>query len=123
MSLFVAKVTLNVNGTEIEDFKSFTEDPVLPFKPVSLMNKTGHLRMQKRYTGKVEYMPPSDVSEFDWDTVQNARLTVTYEGTVGRKTTWTGVYITDTGTRKSDGENETVQELTWSAEDKILEVS
>ena len=114
----VSSITLNVNGVEITDFKSVTENSVELYKPVKLMNKTGHRRVTPRYGGKIEYFVP-DTEEFDWTTVKDARLTITYES--GKKITFTGVYVTDTGDRKVENENETVQEILWSAENRVIE--
>jgi len=117
--LYVAEVSLDINGTEITDFKSVTEGKVELYKQVQLMNKTGHIKLTPRYAGSLDYMVPEDTAEFDFSTVANGRLTIRYQN--GKKVTFTGVYVTGLGDRKIDQENETVQTIEWSAEKRTQE--
>jgi hypothetical protein len=75
MASYVSKCTLDVNGVSISDFKSFTKDAVVHRKQVNLMDKTGHIKTTPRFGFALEYVIPS-VGRFDFDSVENGRVTV-----------------------------------------------
>ena len=118
MSEYVNRVALDVNGTTIEDFKTFTENEVELYKQVKLMNKTGHMAVTARYGCKVDYVIRTE-GEFDWSSVVGGRLTVEYES--GKRVTFTGVYTLKIGEAKTDGDNETTRTIDLGAEERTEE--
>lgn len=118
MSEYVNRVALDVNGTTIEDFKTFTENEIELYKQVKLMNKTGHMPVTGRYGCKVDYVVP-DETEFDWASVVGGRLTVEYDS--GKRVTFTGVYTLKVGEGRIDGENETTKTIELGAEERTVE--
>ena len=61
---YVTRCLLEVNGKDIEDFKSFTENEVELHKAVKLMNTTGVAGVTPHYGCKVEYVVPLDGAPF-----------------------------------------------------------
>jgi hypothetical protein len=119
MALMCSLVTLEVNGQEITNFKSFTENEVEGRSPVKLMNTTAFRRMTKRYGCKVEYVHPEDGKPpFDFDSVENGVLTAVRED--GVRITYNGVYCLKVGEAKSDGENEKSSEIEFGATSKSV---
>lgn len=118
MSEYVTNVLLEVNGQNIEDFKSVTEGEVETAKPVNLMNKTGFANMTARHTVEVDYVIPSDAPEFDFASVKNGTLTIDKQN--GVRVTYTGVRTLKIGAAKYDGESEgTVRTITLGASGKV----
>lgn len=117
MSEYVSRVLLEVNGQEISDFKSVTEDEVELAKVVKLMNSTGSTGVTPRYGVQVEYVVPSDAPEFDFETVNNGTLTI--DKMNGVRETFTGVRTLKIGSTKYDGDNEAVRTITFGAAGKV----
>ena len=113
MSEYIARAVLDVNGRSIEDFKAVSEKEVELAKQVNLMNKTGFAAVTPRYGVTVDYVVPSDATEFDWTGVKNGRLTLDFES--GRRITYSGVYTLKIGEAKVDGENEMVKTIDLGA--------
>ncbi|MFH1028484.1 MAG: hypothetical protein V1791_10825 [Pseudomonadota bacterium] len=114
MSEYVAKVSLEVNGQEITDFKAVSEGGRTLRKQVPLMNKTGHTNVTQRYTASVDYVVPSDAPEFDFDSVEGGTLTIDKGN--GSRVTYGGVCTLEVGETKYDGDNEAVKTISLSAE-------
>lgn len=119
MSEYVSLCTLAINGQEITDFKTFTDNEREIRKPVPLMNKTGRCRVTARPGCKLDYVVPMDGEEFDFDSVENGTLTVQYEN--GRRTTYSGVSTAKVGEAKLDGEKEVVRTIEFIAEKRVEE--
>lgn len=119
MSEYVSRVLLDINGQSIEDFKSVTEPEVEHNKQVNLMNKTGHMKVTPRYGVQVEYVVPETETEFDFDSVEDGRLSI--EKMNGKRRTYTGVYILKVGEVKYDGENEATRTIEFGAEGRLDE--
>jgi hypothetical protein len=117
MSEYVLTVRLEVNGQNIEDFKSVAEGEVEIAKQINLMNSTGIGRKTPRYTAEVEYVVPADNPEFDFKSVRNGTLTI--DKMNGVRTTYTGVTTLKIGQTKYDGDNETVRTITLGATGKV----
>lgn len=115
---YLSRVVLDVNGVQIDDFKSATDKEVEVHKQVNLMNKTGFMAVTPRHAVDVEYVVPFS-GEFDWVAVKNGRLTLEYEN--GKRKTYTGVYVLKIGDEKTDGENETVRTIELGATGKGTE--
>ena len=109
---YLSRVLLDVNGVQIDDFKSATDKEVELNKRVNLMNKTGFMAATPRYGVEVEYVVPYS-GEFDWSAVKDGRLTLKYEN--GKIITYTGVCTLTIGDEKVDGENETTRSITLGA--------
>ena len=116
---YVSRVTLDVNGKIITDFKSFTKKSVEYFKEVKLMHKIGFMSKVPFYAMTVEYVVPLSSPEIEWSTVKDGRLTV--EDDAGNRTTYTGVYILQEGEVKYDGDNEAVQPIDLGATGMVPE--
>lgn len=120
MTEYVNKVSLEVNGRSITDFKSASEPEREIFKQVPVMDGTGYARMTQRYAPiTVQYVVPKDASEFDWEAVENGRLTIERQN--GKRITYTGVYVLKIGEAKADGENEMDQTIELGAVNRIVE--
>lgn len=118
MTEYVNKVTLDVNGVEITDFKTFTDNEEELHKEVRLMNKTGFMPVTRRPGCKVDYVVPVE-NEFDWSTVTAGRLSVEYP--TGKRKTYTGVYVLKIGEEKVDGDNEVIRTIELGAVKKVTE--
>ena len=116
---YINKCTLDINGTAIDDFKSFTENERELARQVNLMNKTGTCSVTQRHGCKVDYVVPLDGEEFDFESVKDGTLTVEYEN--GTRKIFTGVRTMTIGEEKIDGENEVVNEIQFSAEARRIE--
>jgi hypothetical protein len=114
---YVTKVSLEVNGQEITDFKSVTEGERELRKKIKLMNKTGFVKTTPDFTVQVEYMLPTDDPEFDFESVENGTLTIDKEN--GVRITYTGVSTLKIGEAKYDGENEMTQVIDLGATGRI----
>jgi len=115
---YLSRVLLDVNGVQIDDFKSATDKEVELNKRVNLMNKTGFMAATPRYGVEVEYVVPYS-GEFDWTAVKDGRLTLEYEN--GKRVTYTGVCTLTVGDEKAEGENETTRAITLGATGKVTE--
>lgn len=118
MGEYVNRVTLDVNGKTIEDFKTFTENERELYRQVKLMNTTGHMKTTPRYGCKVDYVVPAE-NPFDWEGVAGGRLTVEYDS--GMRITFTDVYTLKIGETKTDGENDVVQSIELGAGERTKE--
>lgn len=119
MPEYIAAVKLEVNGQEIDDFKSVTEKEIERHKQVNLMNKTGVIKVTPRYGIEVEYLIPKDSPEQDWSEVANATLTIDKDN--GKRVTYSGVYVMKEGAAKYDGENEATKTIDLVATERIEE--
>jgi len=109
MPEYVARITLTVNGVDVQDFNSITEKEVELHKPVKLMRKTGFVTVTPRYAVQVEYVLPKDAPAFDWEAVAAGTLIVDRED--GTPITYTDVYVEKVGEIKADGEKEATQQI------------
>ena len=119
MSEYVSRCTLEANGQDIDDFKSFTENEIELRKVVKLMNKTGSAGLTPRYGFEVDYVVPEDTPEFDWEALKDGTFTVVYEN--GKRKSYTGVSTLKIGQEKIDGENETVRTISLMAVKRLTE--
>ena len=76
MSEYVSQIVLDVDGQSITDFEEASEGEIELHKKVELMNKTGFCKVTPRHGVKVNYVIPKDVTEFDFASVENGRLTI-----------------------------------------------
>lgn len=111
--LYVSSVLLEVNGQSVTDFSSVEEKEYEVYRPVNLMNGTGHLRTQERYGVSLDYVVPKDSEEFDFASVAGGTITIDKQN--GKRTTYTGVYCTKIGATKYDGEKEASRTIEFSA--------
>jgi hypothetical protein len=118
MGDYLNKVTLEVDGQEVTDFKTFTEKELELAKQVNLMNKTGFMPVTPRYGVNVDYVVPAE-GEFDWESVKDGRLTAEYPN--GQRITFTGVRTLKIGEAKVDGENEVVRTIELGAVKRVRE--
>lgn len=114
--MFVTRALLDVNGQQIDNFKSVTQKAVTMAKQVPLMYKTSAAPLTKRFQLEVEYVVPQEAANlFNWmqDFGSSATLVITYDG--GQSVSFSGVAVLEIGDAKIDGENELVQTITLSA--------
>lgn len=113
MAEYVSRVLLEINGQSVEDFNSVTEKDIEIAKEVKLMHKTGVAKVTPRYGVSVEYVVPSDASEFDFEEVSDGTLTIDLEN--GVRKTYTGLYPLKIGDTKYDGEKEATRTIEFIA--------
>jgi hypothetical protein len=111
--LFVSRVLLEVNGQSVTDFASVEENEYEVYKPVNLMNGTGHCKTTERYGLKLDYVVPADGEEFDFNSVAGGVITIDKQN--GKRTTYTGVYVTKIGAAKYGDDKEVVKTIEFSA--------
>ncbi len=116
---YVSRVFLTINGQEITDFKSTTENEIDLRKQVDLMNKTGVVKKRARYGAEVEYVVPENAEEFDFEPIEEATLVI--EKMNGKKTIFTGVFTLKVGSAKADGDNEMTKTVTFLATGRTKE--
>lgn len=119
MSLYVNRVTIEVDGQSFSDFDQYTDGNVIKAKQVNLMNKTGHALMTPRYTFTLQTKTPIPDSPIDLDNVKGGTVTVEDDG--GNRITYGGVYTLETGDGTSDGETEITRTKSFGAETKVKE--
>ncbi len=119
MAEYVSRIILEINGQEIDEFKSFEEGEYELREAVKLMNSTGHCNRTPRYSAKVEYVIPLNAAEFDFADVDGGRLTLEYED--GRRITYTGVSTGKIGTTKYDGDKEALRQIDFICEGRLSE--
>ncbi|HOX50489.1 MAG TPA: hypothetical protein PKY05_03305 [Fibrobacteria bacterium] len=117
MSEYITKVTLDFDGTVIDDFKSFEENEIDLGKVVELAKKTGYAQVTPRYGFKLEYVPPK-IGSFDFSPMltKDAVVTVFYDG--GTKATFRGVRLLKKGGSKADGKEEIQNLYEFTASDR-----
>lgn len=116
MSLYIVRAALEINGTEITDFKAVTQKSTTIRKSVHLMYKTGTASLTQRFELEVDYVVPADKAEFAFPTLQGGTFTVEYDN--GTRVNYGGVSTLTTGDSAVDGENELVRKVTLMAETK-----
>ena len=116
---YINRCTLAINGQNIEDFKSFTDNARELARQVNLMNKTGHCSVTQRPGCKVDYVVPEDGEEFDFEAVVDGTLTVEFEN--GKRIIFTGVRTLTIGENTVDGDNELIRAIEFGAEKRRVE--
>ena len=101
-NVYISSVILEVDGREIEDFKSVAIGERIYGVTMKLMNKWGFAKLPPEHRIVVDYVPPA-VNRYDWTTLDNGRLTIEYNN--GDRVTWTGVNLVSIGEEAIDGEN------------------
>jgi len=115
MSLYVTRCLLSINGTDIADFKAFTEKQRTIRKSVNLMYKTGSADLTQRYSFDLEYVVPKDKAEFNFDQVEGGTCVVDFDGGT-EQIRFGGVHCIDVGDSKIDGESELIRTIMFMAE-------
>lgn len=111
---YVSRVVLEINGQNITDFKTVSEDARVLRKAVKLMNKTGVISMSEQLGLKLGYVIPKDAPEFDFAGVAGGTVTIDYEN--GTRIKYTGVSTLEIGEVTYDGENEATKTISFVAE-------
>jgi hypothetical protein len=119
MALYINKVTVEVNGVVDEEFDNVSIGSVVKHKVVTLMNKTGHAKMQPRYTLTLSRKEPVIKSPIDLESVAGGTITLDLDGE--QRITYTGVYTLETGEGSIDGETEYTHPISFSAEGRVKE--
>jgi len=113
MDEYVARVSLTINGREIDDFTGVSEETREIRKEIKLMRKTGVAKVTPRYGGTIDYVVPEG-PEFDFEDIQDGTLTIEYDG--GRRIEFSGVAVIEIGETKFDGENGATKTIKWIAQ-------
>jgi hypothetical protein len=117
----VGTIVLTVNGQEF-DCASVTPDRQTGRKLVSTMNSKARAHKQARTTKSITLAIDvyiAELGDFDWDSVENARLTIeSIDG--GHRTTYTGVAVTQVSEKYGEG-SEATRSLQAYATDIIIE--
>jgi hypothetical protein len=113
MSLFISRVSLEVNGAIVTDIKAVSENARVLRKAVPLMYKSGAVELTQRYGGTFDYVVPQ-TAPMSFDDVTAGTLTVEYDN--GDRVDFGGVHVTEVGDATVDGENELVSKISWIAE-------
>ncbi len=117
---YARTVILTLNGVRIRGIKGFREPNVSLWDPVDTMDDTGAAEKTARYKDmEIDYIVPVTDPEYDWEAVNDARLTVEYPS--GKRHTYTGVYPSEVGGAKLDGEGDAIREVKLFAADRIKE--
>jgi len=111
-SRYVVRCEVEVNGSQVTDFKGFTESAVTTAKPVNLMHSTGVAKVTKRFGFSLQYVIPM-TGPVDWYDVSDSTASVVYDN--GERVDFGGVEVTEVGEASTDGENEMVQTITFMA--------
>jgi len=117
MSEYVARVRLEINGKNIDDFKTVEVEEVEFNKEVNLMNKTGSVGVTPRHKINVDYVVPKDSEEFDFASVKDGTLTIDYDN--GTRVSYKGVTVLKIGATSYDGEKEATRKISLMATDKV----
>lgn len=112
MSQAIIRTVLDFDSSQEENFKSITEHEVVRNKRVKAMNKTMVGAVTPEYGLDLEYIVPA-TGERDFSKVSGAVVKIYYEG--GSTRTYRGVTIEKEGERKTDGDNELVQNYSFIA--------
>ena len=115
---YVARVCLDIDGTEITDFEEVEEKDIELYKSVELMNKTGFAEKLARYGLRVKYCIPLDAPEFDFAGVKNARLTIDRKN--GTRISFIGCFPLKIGATLY-GKDEAKKDIDFGAVDRIEE--
>lgn len=116
---YINKVSLEINGQVIDDFKTFKEGKRAIHKAVNLMHKTGKIRSTQRPTCSLDYAIPEDGAEFDFETVVDGTITVEYEN--GKRITYLGASVGEIGEVTYDEEKEAVKTIDFICQDRVEE--
>ncbi|MBI5562488.1 MAG: hypothetical protein HY894_06525 [Deltaproteobacteria bacterium] len=117
MPEYIARVLLEINGKNIDDFKSVEVEEVELSKEVNLMNKTGNVSVTPRHKINVDYAVPKDSEEFDFTKVKDGTLTIDCEN--GKRIQYAGVSILKIGATSYDGEKEATRKISFMATGKV----
>ena len=113
---YVSQVLLEVDGQSITDFTKVEEGEYELNKAVKLMNKTGSMKTQPRYTVTLDYVVPFDVPEFDFTTVSGGKIVIDYQN--GTRVSYSGVAVLKIGKLTHDGDKEAVKTIEFTASDR-----
>jgi len=113
MALSVTRLSLEVNGQVVNDFKAFNEKARVLRKAVPLMYRTNTAQLTQRYEVEIDYVVPQ-INPFVFDTVEGGTLTVEYDS--GERTEFGGVSCAEVGDAMVDGENELVKKIRLTCE-------
>jgi hypothetical protein len=108
MSTYVTRVSLDVNGTTIEDFNAFEEMEIVNAKDVKLMHKTGFANLTKRFKVTLDYVVPA-VNPFDFFSFTEGTLHVVYDS--GEEHIYSGVTTENVGNVTFNGEAEAIKKV------------
>ena len=110
---YLSSVILDVNGEQIDDFKSVEEKEFEVRKTIELARKTGTVAATPRYGLTIEYGVPKDRPVFDFAGVADGRITLDFEN--GTRRTYSGCSCIKIGSVKYDGTSEATCQIEFAA--------
>jgi hypothetical protein len=118
--MLVNKVTLEINGLVIDDFKTVKEGKLTVTRAVNLMHKTAKIKATQRPTFSLDYAIPLDEPEFDFNAIgDDATVTIEYEN--GRRITYLNCSVGEIGEVTYDEEKEAIRPIDFIAEARVEE--
>lgn len=119
MEEYISSAVLDINGTQIDDFKKISIREREIRKEIRLMRKTGFVRLINPSHGiTVDYVIPKNRPEYDFEEVEDATLTLTYDN--GATETFTGVCTLKVGEVSfDDSEEASVRPIELAASGRI----
>lgn len=114
MADYVTRCYVAINGQDFEHFKAFREKEREVAKQINLMNGTGRSKSTPRYQIELDYVIPATGTEYDFDALENATVTVEKQG--GRRLVFSGVGTLTVGESVIDNENEEVRTILMHAD-------
>ena len=119
MEAYITTITLEIDGELLEDFNSFTEKGRVKKKLVKLMNGHGTTKVTASNLFSLDYVIPADKTEFDFDGLEDATVTVDYEN--GTRISFGGCEVLSIGEAKFDGDKEVTKNIEFAATTRTVE--
>jgi hypothetical protein len=115
---YVSRVSVVINGKPMEDFKTFKDNSRELRVSVNLMTKTGFVKKTVRYGFSIDYVVPVLGSEFDFDSLENARVQITLDD--GNTIVYSGVVTKSVGDATADGDKEMTRTIEFGASERTV---
>ena len=112
----VTRITFEINGVQFNNFNSFTENPRVFSRQTPLMNSTQASKMLVRNGFSLDRVRIIG-DTFDFDGLENATVTIEYEG--GERVTFSAVHVIEVGSETADGESDMVSTIEFGAAARI----
>lgn len=102
---YITQIEVEINGTVVSDWKSFTAKKIDLGKIVELAGKSGWAGQTPRYAFDMEYVVPA-LGEFDFSVMLASPGLVTLWYKSGKKVSYRNVRPISKGDEKYDGKDE-----------------
>ncbi len=113
---YVSRISLEINGQEIDEFSKCSEGEVEYARQVKLMNGTGFCNTVPRFEVDVDYVIPFGSPEFDFTQLTAGNSgTLTVDRQDGTRITFSGVTLLKMGRLDYNEEKEAFRTVTLGA--------